>query len=228
MDKLLHAEQKLVFKHEVLRSRLDIRDFFLNNAVKEVYENIGQVLSVARMQLAVLEASIKDNADVSTSSTGQLVGQSIRDLRSMCRNFYPDLDILKEDGYSEAFQHTLGILFRNAEPVLEIKGVRKDIQPGLKLVIFRMMHEILILIKENCVRFISISICYTSNKVKFVFSYVGETIALNDEISTKSLDTELTLQQRAQLVDGRFDVTKNKSGITIIKFTSPFKTEYYG
>src|ERR671926_1311362 len=113
MNKNVQAHEQLLFRHDVLRARLDIRDFFLKNTVREVYENIGQVLSLERMQLAMLDSD-KKAAIASIESPGNLVGQSIRDLRVMCKSFYPDADIINENGFVEALRDTITILFRDA------------------------------------------------------------------------------------------------------------------
>src|SRR6478735_12794386 len=96
------ANGLLLFKHEVLKARLAIRDFFLKNTVREVYENIGQVLSLVRVQLALLDTN-KTEIYESVESPGHLVGKSIKDLRVMCKSFYPDADIISDDGFIGVF-----------------------------------------------------------------------------------------------------------------------------
>jgi nitrate/nitrite-specific signal transduction histidine kinase len=80
--------QSFLFKYEILRARLETRNFFLKNTVREVYENIGQVLSLVRLQLALIdgaskeEKNIDEELNVNIESSGKLVGQSIKDLRA--------------------------------------------------------------------------------------------------------------------------------------------------
>src|SRR5215210_9587793 len=133
MDKWLQDDKKLIAMIEALRARLEIRDFFLKTAVRDVYENIGQVLSLVRMQLAHLNTNAKVDINEKIDTSGNLIGQSIRDLRVMCRNFYPDLELLKEEGLVEGAENCIRILFPGIFPVIEIKGVRKAIEPDLKL-----------------------------------------------------------------------------------------------
>ena len=94
----IHEKKKLLFQYEVLRARLCIRDFFLKTAVKEVYENVRQIRAQQVMQLAFFdEKNIEDQKEHIVQS-GDLVGQSIADLRTMTRSFYPDVDLLKKYG----------------------------------------------------------------------------------------------------------------------------------
>src|SRR5215210_5391616 len=143
MDKWLQDDKKLIAMIEALRARLEIRDFFLKTAVRDVYENIGQVLSLVRMQLAHLDTTTKVDINEKIDTSGILIGQSIRDLRVMCKSFYPDADLLKEEGLVEGLDNSIRILFPGILPVIEVKGVRKDIEPDLKLIIFKTVLQLL-------------------------------------------------------------------------------------
>ncbi|TKK71458.1 hypothetical protein FC093_00055 [Ilyomonas limi] len=222
MSNNLQTQEQLLFRHEVLKARLDIRDFFLKNTVKEVYENIGQVLSLVRMQLAMLDVDKKEIIK-SSESPGHLVGQSIRDLRVMCKSFYPDADIVSEEGFVEVVRDTIKILFQYTDPVIEITGIPKEIQPELKLVVFKMIQEILTLIKEPEGTFVCLTIAYTEQEVQFIILYKGRAIPFNNKINDS---TDLTLEERAQLIKGKLNLTKRKNGLMQIQLTHPLKYAY--
>src|SRR3954454_3116502 len=213
----LKSHEQLLFSHEALRARLDIRDFFLKNTVREVYENIGQVLSLVRMQLAMLATDTKAPLK-SAESPGHLVGQSIRDLRVMCKSFYPDADILNEEGFVEALRDTVKILYQYDEPVITINGIEKETQPELKLVIFKMIQEMLTLIKETGGEFISLAIDYLDYEVKITTLYNGEAIPLGKKTSD---NIDLALQERAELIKGKLKLNKHKDGLTQIQLSYP-------
>ena len=223
MNNNLQAHEQLLFRHEVLRARLDIRNFFLKNTVKEVYENIGQVLSLVRMQLAMLDVDKKELIK-SSESPGHLVGQSIRDLRVMCKSFYPDADIVSEEGFVEVCRDKIKIIFQYTDPVIKIKGISKEIQPELKLVVFKMIQEILILIKEPEGTFVSLTIEYAEQEVKFIILYNGTAISFNNKTSDDG--TDLTLEQRAQLIKGKLSQAKRRNGLMQIQLTHPLKYQY--
>ena len=220
----MQANNKLLFINMTLKARLDIRNFFLKNTVREIYENVGQVLSVVRMQLEVLDANDNPETHQSVHSPGHLVAQSIRDLRAMCKSFYPDADIIKDEGFNEAFVNTIQILFRNTKPVIKIKGVRKDIQPELKLIIFKIMLEVLTAIKEMEGENPGLSISYTKEEIQLTVSYKGKEITLDTEIADGVPETGLTLVQGLQIIGGKFNVIKSKTGTVRIKLISPLKS----
>ena len=223
MNNDLKAHKQLLFSHEALRARLDIRDFFLKYTVREVYENIGQVLSLVRMQLAMLAADTKAVLK-SVESPGNLVGQSIRDLRVMCKSFYPDAEILNEEGFVEALRDTVKILYQSEEPVITVNGIQKEIQPELKLVVFKMIQEILTLIQETGGTFISLAIDYLDYDVKMTVLYNGEAIPLDKRGMNDN--TGLALQERAELIKGKLNLASQKDGSTQIQLSYPLNSVY--
>jgi signal transduction histidine kinase len=222
MDQIA-KDKKFLLNYEVLRARLDIRDFFLKHTVREVYENIGQVLSVVRMQLAVLDADNKETA-IKMPTPDHLVGQTIRDLRMMCSNFYPDSDIIKDEGFVAGFNSIIRILYPDTHVKVQIRGFRKDIQSHLILIIFKLIQEILMIIGESQAELIKFSISYTKNYVKWTVDYVGKEIQLMHESLEDVRDKPLTLHERAELIGGRITVTTTKTATYRIILISPYKT----
>lgn len=223
MDYQLQETRQLQFKLEVARARLQIRDFFLRTSIREVYENIGQVLSLVRMQLSMLDETSLAKAEVNIHSSGNLVGQSIRDLRAMSKSFYPDADILQEHGFVEACKSSIKILFDTEKPLIKIKGVPKTIDGNLKLVIFRMVQEILIAIKEYKDEFVSLIISYGSDVVKFTFNYFGNSSLKDTGIKGTENDNELTFLERVKLINAKLSLSHLKTGNEQIKLISPLK-----
>lgn len=80
----------MFFENQLLSARLEIREYFLNRAVRSIYDNIGQMLSLAMVNLSLLETkSGKERSDLN-AQTKQVLGQSIRDLRAMAAQFSPE------------------------------------------------------------------------------------------------------------------------------------------
>lgn len=223
MDYQLQETQRLQFKLEVLRARLQIRDFFLRTSIRDVYENIGQVLSLVRMQLSLLDGDTSRDGDVNIHSSGTLVGQSIKDLRAMSKSFYPDTDILQEQGFIEGCKSSIRILFKDDKPLVKIKGHLVEIEPNLKLVLFRIVQEILIAIKEFKERFISMAITHTSHTVQFAFNYEVHNSIKTNEINGGEHEQELSFLERLKLINASINLTHPKTGIEQIKLISPIK-----
>ena len=218
--------KNLLFTNMTLHARIRIRDFFLNNTVREIYENIGQVLSLVKLQLAP-----GFNAEVYTvgenKSPQHLLGQSIRDLRLMSKSFYPDADILTDNGIAEAVANIVNILYPNTGFPIKIKGIEKDMEPGLKLIAFDMIKEILIKIKKTGSILIYLTISCSKTNLSFIVSYFGTELSFDEAMVGDGNEVDTTLQQRVQLINGRFKMIKTKTDAIHLKLILPLKVYFY-
>ena len=221
--------KSFLFQYEILRARLETRNFFLKNTVREVYENIGQVLSLVRLQLALIDGAAKEDknlqeaGDVNIAASGKLVGQSIKDLRALCKSFYPDVDILKGQDFVSEFEDIAEILFPEAKAAITVKGKIKIIQPELRLVVANMIREMIILVKEAEGELVNLKIKYGKEKVEFVIFYSGNLINTAKETAGEEKDLELSLTERIALINAQLTLTSIRPGTNQIKLTSPIK-----
>src|SRR5688572_14748519 len=111
--------QKLEYHYEIVLARLELKDVFLKTIVQEIYENIGQILSLVRVQVGLLAGKERpEEPDI-----GELVGQAIRDLRYMCRNFYPELELMAHDNLSSSLQLEIDRIHRGRDTIrVVVKG----------------------------------------------------------------------------------------------------------
>ena len=210
----------LLFKYAVLSARLEIREFFLKYAVREVYENIGQVLSLVRIQLASFDTQELLEKPEDIVQSGNLVGQSIRDLRSMCRSFYPDKDLLKDGGFVEGINLTIKTLQLSANPAVAIKGKPAEMPEGFKLITYNILLDILMIIKGVTGIYKNLAISYTDKEIVLTVRY-------NGKVDWQVLDADqgtndnLTIRQRVNIIRGQFNVKRSKNGLTSLILKVP-------
>src|SRR5687768_13806001 len=115
--------RKLLCQYEILRSRLEIKEHYLKTVVNEVYDNIGQVLSLIRIQLSLVRSDFETGKKENIDQSGELVGKTIRDLRSMCQFLYPETDIIDSSGFNHAVEHEIKTRFPEAVCHVEEKSI---------------------------------------------------------------------------------------------------------
>jgi two-component system NarL family sensor kinase len=214
--------RQLLYQYEVLRARLEIREHYLKTVVREVYENIGQVLSLIRVQLSLVkldfDAAKKDKID----SSGELVGKTIQDLRSMCQLFYPEEDIISSAGFNKAIEHEIKTLY----PAATFSGGEEiafsaRLQHERALLLFGILLEIFTLIQampngQLC----SVLIEYTKQKINITIEYKGE--ALNKNKNNKALNpADLSVFERAELMGGNLQIKNAGDERRRIKLVTP-------
>ncbi len=206
MDLSPPANNKVLFDLEVVRARLEIRDFFLNNLFREVYENIAQILSLVRIILAHPDNRIEEASD--------LVGKSIRDLRDMCKSFYPDDAILKENGFRKGISDIAEIAYPGSNQLSKTIFIGEDVPAALQLFVFNMVLEIFNSIRKNKSELTGISISFTRQSIDIVVSYKGAAISLDKN------------QQRAEILNGKFQFSEDSDGTSHIKLLCDLNLPY--
>lgn len=125
-----------------LSSRIEIQQRLLQNYAKEIYENIGQVLSLAKLQLLSIKPEVNRNADEILES-GNLVGKAIADLRSLTKQLTPE-EIIK-NGFANSFITELERLNKTEMCVAEysVHGKITALDHVKELVVFCILQQII-------------------------------------------------------------------------------------
>ncbi|MGZ5135423.1 MAG: hypothetical protein ACXWCG_09740 [Flavitalea sp.] len=219
-------DRQLVYEHEVLWALYDIRDYYLKKIVQGVYENIGQILSLVRVQLRLL-SNHGGTADLDITDPGSLVGKAMKDLRTMCRGFYPESELIGKAGLIDTLEYELELLgVKKSKDSIKVTGVPASLETGLELIVYRILQEILIsLDKDNKEPQLIIEIIYDKKFVTFILK--GDHFqVLKDPSSALGLE-RLKLSERAKLIGGKLEIRKAKDHKKVIKLKVPFKPSIY-
>src|SRR5205085_11792142 len=96
---ILFVYQKKFYKHlqeinaikenynqEILKTQLEIKEQTLQNISQEIHDNIGQVLSLANLQLTAIELPANTFAMNKIDKSMELVSKAIHDLRDLSKS----------------------------------------------------------------------------------------------------------------------------------------------
>lgn len=140
MDKQLMAK---AFTENLLKTKLEIQEQTIKTISEEIHDNIGQVLSLAKLNLGTVPAHQEQSINIKLDNTKKLVSKAISDLRNLSRSLYGDR--INELGLVEATSNELKILEQSGqvETNLKIVGEPFKLAPQKELVLFRIMQEAL-------------------------------------------------------------------------------------
>ena len=189
---------RILFQHEALRSRLEIREYLLQTIVQEVYENIGQSLSLVRVYLVNLNAS-----EENIQKASNIVGKSIKDLKALCELFYRDIESDNTTGWIKMLDYTIETLNQRACEPIHIAGDPIHISTGLKLILARMVQEILIAIHQQGVKLMRSQISFSPDAIKISIDISGGPFRLEDINCRGAMDISLkclNFTEKAQLI----------------------------
>ncbi len=132
--KIQELERKK-FDEEIINLQIEIREQTLRNVSWELHDNIGQMLTLAKIQLQTVEGN-------STLDEVKLtLGNALREVRALSKSINPEF--LKNIGLYEAVDLELKrfnrLNFINSE--IEKVGVKFEISLKVEIVLFRILQE---------------------------------------------------------------------------------------
>ena len=136
------AQEKLQAEiaNEVNNARIEIQQSTLNNISQEIHDNVGQLLSLTKMQLNLIEASeVKDNNLISEAKDN--ISKAMTDLRDLAKGMSSDrIQLLGL--YDSVIQEAVRI---NKVGRLQVQvsstGNNKEPEHKKQLVVFRVIQE---------------------------------------------------------------------------------------
>ena len=140
-DTVEKIEMQREFEQQLLQSQLEIQEETLKHISEEIHDNIGQVLSLAKLHLNVFpqQATAADQNIV--GETKNLVSKAINDLRNLSKSLHPDR--INQLGIEESLKHELDILKRTGlyESIYKVEGKPYKLPAEKQVIIFRIFQE---------------------------------------------------------------------------------------
>jgi two-component system, NarL family, sensor kinase len=136
------SELTVNFEHELLKSQLEIQEQTLQTISEEVHDNIGQVLTLAKLTLAEGPEDVTILKEQRATSR-QLIGKAISDLRDLSKSL--STDKINEIGLTKAIELQLAILDRTGQltTTFSVLGDMMPFPVAQELLIFRIFQELM-------------------------------------------------------------------------------------
>jgi len=200
------------FEREIAETQIEIREETLRNISWELHDNIGQLLTLAKIQL---QNATKDTVMEVTDT----ISKSLKEVRSLSKLINPEA--IKNIKLKEAIQLEVDRFNRLnfIRSSLEVIGKEKKIDKKSSIIIFRILQE-----------FFSNTIKHSkASTLKVMLKYTGESLLITASdngigfSSSKKHQTGIGLQNiknRAKLIgaEAKFTSQKEKGTTLFIKY----------
>ena len=193
------------FQQSLLQTQIEIQEQTFKNISQEIHDNIGQVLTLAKLHLNTFPQNIGTALQARVSDTEQLVSKAINDLRDLSKSLHSDK--ISEIGLANAIENELRML-RNTKQFhtsLDTVGQPFQLLPNHQMILFRIVQESLNnAIKHAKAKSITVQLHYQNSQL--CLSIADDGIGFN----TNALQTSQTgiglknMQDRAALIGGVF------------------------
>jgi len=172
------------FIHEknILSSKLEIQEQTFQNISREIHDNIGLNLTLAKLNLNTLQGNLNGNEKIISSI--ELIGKVLNDLNDISKSLNPE--VVNTNGLLKVLEMDVNRINKTGiyKIDLQISGEVKFLQSSKELIIYRIAQEALQnSIKHSKAKNVIISLHYESDTLYVKFCDDGVGFA-NHELST--------------------------------------------
>ncbi|MBU2940508.1 histidine kinase [Lacinutrix sp. C3R15] len=214
-NKLLLDKIKMqqAFERAFAETNEEIQEQTLKYIGQELHDNIGQLLSVANMQLSILNTEIPETLKERFSESKSAVKESLTEIRALSKSL--NRDVIQNKGVYDSIQSEINRLNRMKLIKAElIKTGDNTVTENSKdaIILFRILQE-----------FISNTVKYSNAKqLKIHLNYYPEKLIIHasddgvgfDEKTVESNSGLVNMKSRAELIEASFSLaSKPNQGV---------------
>jgi len=131
---------ELQFQHILLQTQMEIQEQTFKTISQEIHDNIGQMLSLAKMNLSKFEMD-RENSDEAVLSAKNLVSHAVSSLRDLSKTL--NTETIASIGLLKSIDLELQLVEKTAgiKTAIEIKGGQQRLEPQKELIVFRIVQE---------------------------------------------------------------------------------------
>jgi hypothetical protein len=162
------------FEQEISKSEMEIREQSLKNMTWELHDYVGQLLSVARMQLSIIQPAMPGEYHERFTEINKLIGDSLHEIRSMSRTLKPE--VMDTQGLSHALQVELDRFMKLnfLETQFVVSGEEVELEHSDTVIIFRILQEFFLnVVKHSKASKLFVSVDYSENRLRITASDNG-------------------------------------------------------
>jgi two-component system, NarL family, sensor kinase len=212
------------FSQTLLQTQLEIQEQTLKTISQEIHDNVGQVLTLAKLNLAT--TSVEDHqVSEKIKTTQQLIAKAIQDLRDLSRSL--NTDYVEEMGLVRSVEYELDMLKKTGtiETEFSITGKVLRLDKQKELILFRIVQEAIHnTVKHAAAKKITAHMQFSENELSISIADDGKGFDLNplkDE-ANQSFGLGLrNMKNRATLMGAKFLMNSNIGNGTEVYISLP-------
>lgn len=217
-------QQQVDFQQELLHTQLEIQEQTLKTISQEIHDNIGQTLSLAKLNLA-LEDEQQSGGNIKVASSHQLVSKAIQDLRDLSRSL--NTDYVAEMGLIRSIEYELEMISKTGviKTNLQVEGQQRKLDKQKELILFRIVQESLNnIIKHAGADKLSVTANYQLQELLIIINDNGKGVDLTplNENAVAGFGLGIrNMDNRAKLIGAEFSMTSTIGSGTTVNIKLP-------
>lgn len=191
----------------LLESQLEIHEKIFHEISDEIHNNIGQLLSLVKLNLNTLGKELPEKTSEKIQSSKDMVGKAITDLRDLSRDL--DGGGIITPGLTSAIERETSLFSKKAKckAMLSFDGRPFRFDRGKEVIFFRLFQEALNTVDQNEAKTVFIRLAYQTRMVNLTISDDKAFDAFQKNPSEGNAGPAvLNMQNRAHLIGADFRI----------------------
>ncbi|NRB84862.1 MAG: sensor histidine kinase [Winogradskyella sp.] len=217
-------EQKEEFEAELIKTQQEIQDQTLKHVGRELHDNVGQLLSLATMQMNALSKVATDDIQSKVSNASEAIKESLTEVRSLSKSL--NSDVIFNLGFYATLENEIQRLNKSQliEVSLSTKGDLVKFENNKdETILFRILQE-----------FFSNTLKYADAESLMVhLNYQQEQLIITAKDDGKGFDMDtaakgsgiINMKKRAELINATYNLESSIGRGTTLTLIYPYKLE---
>ncbi|MGO3184070.1 MAG: sensor histidine kinase [Aequorivita sp.] len=210
------------YQRELANSKIEIQEQTLKNIAWELHDNVGQLLSVANIQLNIIMSSAPKTLQTQLKETKDVVQESVQEVRSLSKVL--NNEVVLKNGLLESINVELERFKRlgylNAS--LQIIGDPVPLNSASEIIIFRILQEFLSNVIKHA-RASNLFVYLDYNEKTLDISATDDGVGFNVSQKTNSSGME-TMSGRAELLNAEYSIISEIGRGTQLFLKYPYRS----
>lgn len=206
-------ELKITHQNTLLQSQLEVQEQTFEHIAREIHDNIGQKLTLAKLYLNTLSYASLEEVKLSVADSLVLITDSISSLSDVSRSM--GTEVLLNNGLVKGIELELSKLQRTGlyQCDFKVNGDEIFMNANTEIVIFRIVQECINnFLKHANGRCESIHLHYTADELELTIKDDGQGFEVNAAGTGAGL---INIKKRAAMLSGVCVIESSNTGTTI-------------
>jgi len=218
LDKIKQQKQ---FEETVSKTKEEIQEQTLKYIGQELHDNIGQLLSLASMQMGMLGVKISENIKEPFIETQKIIKESLGEVRALSKSL--NTDVIQNRGFEKSIKAEIERLNRMNLITADFTVIGEVVtfenyKDGI--ILFRILQEFISnTVKHSNAKTLKISLDYRENKVLIIKATDDGNGFILDEVKDSS--GILNMKNRAELTESTFHLISQPNNGALLEIHYP-------
>lgn len=217
-------EIKSNYDLELYRAQSEIQEQTSLEIARELHDNVGQNLSLAKLSLSTLDLDKKDESKESLAEISDIIELALYNLRILTRCM--NTEIIRKGGLIKSINMQVDLIQRGGkfDAHLEVTGEPKSLADTKEIFLFRIVQEAINnIIRHSKASEILISLEFAKNSLLLQVSDNGTGFILDEKIAGPDIVSGIyNMQRRAKIIDAEFEIDSQIGKGTCIRVKASF------